>query len=201
MIRPQLVLDIGGVLATNLSPLLWQLLAAEATVSEEALYSEYKQQISGRLWTGEISEEQFWIWVKKYTPLLSTERARAFIDRSLQPLPALARIAEWSTTADIHLLSNHLPAWVDPIVKPIKPYLKNITISSEAALIKPHPDIYARSASFIPPGSKVLFVDDQEKNIKQAASLGWQTLLADEDGKWISLVLPLLKQGSEQDKQ
>lgn len=196
MMRPQLVLDIGGVLATNLSPLFWRLLALEANVSEEALYSEYKRQISEHLWTGSISEEQFWVWIKKHTPLLSSERARTFIDRSLQPLPALAKIADWNDIADIHLLSNHLPAWIEPIVKPISPYLKSVTISSEAALKKPHPEIYARAAAFIPSGSHVLFVDDQEKNIRQAASLGWRTLLADEDGQWISFVLPLLKQES-----
>lgn len=196
MMRPQLVLDIGGVLATNLSPLFWRLLAAEANISEEVLYSEYKRQISEHLWTGSISEEQFWEWIKKYTPLLNTETARTFIDRSLQPLPALAKIAEWHAVADIHLLSNHLPAWVDPIVKSIRPYLKSVTISSEAAIKKPHPEIYARAAASIPSGSDVLFVDDHEKNLKQAASLGWRTLLADEDGQWISFVLPLLKQES-----
>lgn len=199
MTKPQLVLDIGGVLATNLSPLFWELLAAEANVSEEVLYAVYKKQISERLWIGDLTEEQFWLWVKDYTPLLETKRARAFIDNSLQPLPALAKVAEWSEIADVHLLSNHLPGWVEPIVKPIKPYLKSITISSLAAVRKPHPDIYARTAAYFPTGSTVLFVDDQSKNIKQAASLGWRTLLADEDGKWIPQVLPLLEQVRKQE--
>ncbi|WP_169083003.1 HAD-IA family hydrolase [Paenibacillus sp. PL91] len=199
MTKPQLVLDIGGVLATNLSPLFWELLAAEANVSEEVIYAVYKKQISERLWIGDLTEEQFWLWVKDYTPLLETKRARAFIDNSLQPLPALAKVAEWSEIADVHLLSNHLPGWVEPIVKPIKPYLKSITISSLAAVRKPHPDIYARTAAYFPTGSTALFVDDKSKNIKQAASLGWRTLLADEDGKWIPQVLPLLEQVRKQE--
>jgi HAD superfamily hydrolase (TIGR01509 family) len=198
-IKPQLVLDIGGVLATNLSPLFWKLLAAEAIVSEELLYAAYKKQISERLWTGDITEAQFWLWIKEYTPSLETERARGFIDTSLQPLPALAKVAEWSELADVHLLSNHLPEWVEPIVMPIKPYLRSVTISSLSAVKKPHPDIYARTAAYLPSGSAVLFVDDQAKNIKQAASLGWRTLLADEDGNWISLVLPHLEQECEQE--
>jgi putative hydrolase of the HAD superfamily len=198
MTRPQLVLDIGGVLATNLSPLFWKLLAAEATVSEEELYAEYKQQISERLWIGEVSEDQFWLWVKTYTPLLGTKQARMFIDSSLQPLPALAKVAEWSEIADVHLLSNHLPSWVEPIVKPIRPYLKSVTISSVAAARKPHPDIYARTAAYLPMGSDVLFVDDQAKNLKQAASLGWRTLLADDKGIWAASVIPLLEKSSDQ---
>lgn len=197
MIRPQLVLDIGGVLATNLSPLFWQLLAAESRVSEDVLYGEYKQQVSEQLWTGVISEEQFWNWVKVYAPLLHLEKGRGFIERSLLPLPALAKVSEWSEAADIHLLSNHLAAWVDPIVLSIKPYLKSLTISNEVGLKKPHPDIFAKVIEKLPAGSPVLFVDDQRKNTKQAASLGWRTLLADEEGFWINEVIPILKHISE----
>lgn len=201
MTRPQLVLDIGGVLATNLSPLFWRLTAAEAAVSEEALYMAYKAQISELLWTGSISEEQFWSWLNEQAPLIEAKQARAFIDRSLQPLPALEKIAEWSLTADIHLLSNHLSAWVEPIVNPINKYVKSVTISSEIGLKKPLPDIYGRVSSHFPIDSVVLFVDDQPKNLRQAASLGWRTLLADEGGRWISRVLPLLQDRSDNEEQ
>ncbi|MGM0880789.1 MAG: HAD-IA family hydrolase [Bacillota bacterium] len=201
MTRPQLVLDIGGVLATNLSPLFWQLIAAEAAVSEDALYEAYKRQVSEQLWTGSLSEEQFWSWIQVQAPNIPAQQARSFIDRSLQPLPALEKIAEWSLLADIHLLSNHLPAWIERIVNPINKYLKSITISSETGLRKPHPDIYRHVAGHLPQDTVVLFVDDQHKNLKQAASLGWRTLLADEDSRWISMVLPLLQDRSDKEEQ
>lgn len=194
--RPQLVLDIGGVLATNLSPLFWQLLAAETALTEEALYSEYKQQISSRLWTGEISEPDFWHWVSAYAPLLSQEHAKRMIDRSLQPLPALGKIGAWSEIADIHLLSNHLSEWVANIIQPIQPYLKSVTISSLAALKKPDAAIFHKAADHFPRKSYILFIDDQSKNVAQAALHGWHTLLADEAGLWISLVQPMLEQAS-----
>ncbi|MDQ8735233.1 HAD-IA family hydrolase [Paenibacillus sp. LHD-38] len=197
MNRPQLVLDIGGVLATNLSPLFWQLLAADVGFAEDVIYGDYKKLVSERLWTGVITEEQFWDWVQSYAHQLNKEQARGYIDRSLQPLPALAKVAEWSEVAEIHLLSNHLSAWVDPIVQPIRPYLKSMTISNEVALKKPHPDIFAKVIEKLPAGSPVLFVDDHPKNTKQAASLGWRTLLADEEGLWIKKVIPLLKQIGE----
>ncbi|WP_036718718.1 HAD family hydrolase [Paenibacillus harenae] len=199
MSRPQLVLDIGGVLASNLSPLLWRLVAEEAVVSEKELYSAYKEQISERLWTGSISEEQFWIWVKSYTPHLPAERARSFIAQSLQPLPALAMLQEWSADADLHILSNHLPAWVEPVIKPYEKLLKSVTISSEAGFRKPHPDIFACVAPHLTSGGTVLFVDDQNKNLRQAALLGWRTLLADEEGLWISKVMDFLKKESNQE--
>lgn len=201
MTRPQLVLDIGGVLATNLSPLFWQLIAAEADISEDVLYQTYKRQVSEQLWTGSISEEQFWSWITDTAPNIQARQARAFIDRSLQPLPALEKIAEWSLIADIHLLSNHLPAWVEPIINPIKHYMKSITISSETGLRKPHPDIFELVTRSLPIGSIVLFVDDQYKNLKQAASLGWRTLSADEDGRWISMVLPHLQESCDYEQQ
>ncbi|MCC3377260.1 hypothetical protein [Cohnella sp. REN36] len=34
------------------------------------------------------------------------------------------------------------------------------------------------------PGAPVLFVDDQEKNLASARSLGWNTMLADDQGDW-----------------
>lgn len=193
MIRPQLILDIGGVLATNLSPQFWQLLAAEAGVTEESIYSPYKAQISEFLWTGELSEDQFWDWLNEQTPTVSTPQAKNFLADCLQQMPALSKIADWSQTADIHLLSNHLPTWVDPIINPIKEQVKSITISSSVGLRKPHPAIYELVSQQLPANSIVLFIDDQYKNLRQAELHGWRTLLADEDGYWISKVESLLQ--------
>ncbi|WP_424765665.1 haloacid dehalogenase [Paenibacillus sp. sgz302251] len=200
MTKPQLVLDIGGVLVTNLSPLFWQLLAAESHVSEEALYTEYKKELSEALWTGAISEEQFWAWVKERAPQLQMDRAPSMIDRCLQPLPAMEMLQEWSTLADIHLLSNHLPSWVEPIVKPNRKYWRSVTISSTTGFRKPHPEIYANVIPHLPEDSTILFVDDQDKNLRQAAMLGWHTLLADDAGVWISKVTPLLLETSRQEQ-
>ncbi|WP_138751509.1 hypothetical protein [Paenibacillus sinopodophylli] len=193
MTRPQLVLDIGGVLATNLTPSLWQLLAAETTLPASELYALYKQEISEQLWTGHVSEEQFWDWVITYTPLLSREQAYATLSQCLQPLPAMALIPEWHTLADIHLLSNHIAAWVDPIISMIKPYLQSVTISNQIGLKKPHPDVFESVMGLLPPECSILFVDDHPRNLKQAASHGWRTLLADEEGDWTKQVIPQLK--------
>ncbi|CAM4272374.1 putative hydrolase of the HAD superfamily [Paenibacillus endophyticus] len=201
MTKPQLVLDIGGVLATNLSPLLWQLLAIEAAVSEEHLYSAYKREISESLWRGHLSEEQFWEWIISHVPTLNKVQGRAFVDMSLKPLPALAYIPEWQQLADIHILSNHLSAWVDPLLSTIRPFLNTITISSQIALKKPDPSIFESVISLLPLGSPVLFVDDQQTNLKQAVSHGWRTLLADDEGHWMNQVSMQLKQISHNQQQ
>lgn len=197
MTRPQLVLDIGGVLATNLSPRFWSLLAENASISESVLYAEYKEQVSQSLWTGQTSEDGFWKWLEDRTPLLQTGQAQAFLKSSLEPLPGLKMIQQWQTIADLHILSNHLSAWVEPIIEPFKPLFKSITISSEVGKKKPDPVIFNLLVPHFANASDVLFIDDQEKNVKQAASLGWRTLLADEDGHWIPKVQPLLESCSK----
>ncbi|MBD2871213.1 HAD family hydrolase [Paenibacillus arenilitoris] len=194
MSRPQLVLDIGGVLAANLTPRFWRLAAVEAAVAEQALYRAYKEEMSDRLWTGAISEERFWAWMRSYAPALTDEKARGFIDDSLEPLPALGRLREWSAAADLHVLSNHLRSWVEPVIGPYADVWTSVTISSEVGCRKPHPEIFARVTPHLPPGSAVLFVDDQDKNLRQAALLGWRTLRADEEGAWIEQVLPMLRE-------
>lgn len=37
----------------------------------------------------------------------------------------------------------------------------------------------------------ILFIDDQDKNFKEANNLGWNKLLSDEKGDWIKKVMPL----------
>lgn len=192
--KPQLVLDIGGVLAANLSPGLWQLLARESAVTEQELYAAYKRELSERLWTGELSEEQFWSWMSGYVPGISMAAGRSYVVQSLKPLPALDMLQQWHEIADIHILSNHLPAWVEAVTQPNSRFWSSVTISSEVGFRKPHPAIFQRVSALLPLGSTPLFVDDQEKNIRQAASLGWRTLLADEKGDWTRRVLPLLQE-------
>ncbi|MCA0754122.1 HAD-IA family hydrolase [Paenibacillus sp. N4] len=199
--KPQLVLDIGGVLASNLTPGLWRLLALESAVTEQELYAAYKRELSERLWTGELSEEQFWSWMSGYLPGMTIATGRSYIVQSLRPLPALDMLQQWHEAADIHILSNHLPAWVETVVEPNSRFWSSVTISSETGFRKPHPAIFQRVSALLPRGSKPLFVDDQEKNIRQAASLGWRTLLADEEGNWIREVLPLLQIIRDQDEQ
>ncbi len=193
--RPQLVLDIGGVLATNLAPMLWQRLAAVSGLPQAELYAVYKQQHSRRLWRGELSERQFWGWIREQAPDWTDELGRELIGQCLQPLPALERLPQWQQTADVHLMSNHLLAWAEPAFSNHSHLLSSITISSEIGASKPDRAIFEHVAIQLPADSLVLFVDDQQRNLDQATALGWRTLLADEQGAWADAVLPMLELG------
>lgn len=185
MLRPQLMLDIGGVLATNLSPRFWNEVARQADCPVELLYAKYKKELSRGLWVGHFSELQFWNWISAQVPSVSAAQGQAILMESLTPLPGMLQLSEWSKHADIHILSNHLTAWVDPVLEPIRSFLSSVTISSQVGMSKPQMELYEYACSLLPPSAPVLFIDDQDKNLRQGAAVGWHTLQADPEGRWI----------------
>ncbi|UII55914.1 hypothetical protein LS684_20210 [Cytobacillus spongiae] len=189
--EPSIVLDIAGVLGTNFSPRFWIDLSERYDISYDELI-HFKREIREELWIGNISESAFWCKVKEEFPMIEIQFAKSNLLTLIKPLPAIWKIPFWSTYADIHLLSNHRIEWVQHILAPVKGFINSITISAEAGCCKPQADIYLTVQSNINDKTRGLFVDDQEKNLKEAQYLGWNTLLADEKGDWISKVIKLL---------
>ena len=52
---------------------------------------------------------------------INKEQARALLIQSLEPLPGLNYLAEWSEIADIHILSNHCKEWLESILERVEP--------------------------------------------------------------------------------
>ncbi|WP_243643941.1 HAD-IA family hydrolase [Paenibacillus pinisoli] len=179
------MLDIGGVLAANLSPRFWNEIARLADTPVELLYAKYKEELSRGLWVGHFSELEFWNWIHAQSPSVSAAKGQAILMESLAPLPGMLQLPEWSKHADIHILSNHLAAWIDPVLEPVRPFLTSVTISSQIGMSKPQLELYEYACALLPPTAPVLFIDDQERNLRQGAAVGWHTLQADPDGRWI----------------
>ncbi|MCD9021995.1 HAD-IA family hydrolase [Cohnella silvisoli] len=154
--------------------------------------SQFKQDIRNLLWSGKISEDAFWYWLKKQCPSLEIHNAKSILIKQLSYLPAFNCIPDWSQLADIHLLSNHRSEWLEPLLKPIKKYVKSITISSSVGFCKPDREIYEIVHNKLNVKQKVLFIDDQEENLKPAQELFWSTLIADKKGIWIEQVNEML---------
>ncbi|OAB36684.1 hypothetical protein PMSD_10160 [Paenibacillus macquariensis subsp. defensor] len=192
MIKYQLVLDVAGVIVTNLSPTYWVEMSVSAGVSYEFLHNQFKHEIRELLWTGKISEEEFWEWIIRQCPSLEIHEAQSMLYKHLRTLLAFDYIPSWSEVADIHLLSNHRQEWLEPLLDPIRPYLKSITISSSVGLCKPRPEIYTIVNATLNPMLQVMYIDDQDKNMKPAKELSWNTLTADREGKWQEQVKQLL---------
>jgi len=189
--RPQLILDIAGVILSNLSPGLWEDFSILSGKSKDYLKKQFNTEIKNDLWTGRIKEEDFFKWIADSTQNIRREIAADLIKKHLYTLPSIDHLQSWSEIADIHLLSNHVQQWVEPLIKPYIAFLKSITISSSVGFCKPYRDIYDIVDSGLI-GSNVLFIDDQEKNLITARSLGWNTLLADEGGLWIKEITKYL---------
>ncbi|MCK9859697.1 hypothetical protein [Paenibacillus sp. ATY16] len=186
-LKPELVLDAAGVIAANFSPRFWQELVRQYGLPYDKL-AQFKQEIRVSLWTGVISEDQFWYEICSRFPAIDRDEARIQLLSQITPLPAADQIPRWSEHANIHLLSNHRLEWLEPIVDPLRPYLRSITISSAAGCCKPDAPIYERVEQHFESKAPILFVDDQAKNFKEPELRGWTTLLADEQGDWVNRV-------------
>ncbi|GGG79626.1 hypothetical protein [Paenibacillus radicis (ex Gao et al. 2016)] len=187
----ELILDIAGVLAANFSPFFWRKLSEDYDVPYDRL-TRFKKEIREELWTGKLAEAEFWELLCKHFPAIHREQAKDVLLSTITPLPAIQKVPEWSQYANIHLLSNHRIEWIRPIIDPIKKHLSSITLSSQTGYCKPNPQIYKLVHNKLHHSNNVWFVDDQNKNFKEASWLGWNTRLADENGEWIHDITQLL---------
>lgn len=172
--------------------MFWEQLCDRSSISYESIVPHYKATMSAPLWRGEVTEAEFWNWMAGGYPSVDVSSARLLLTANLARLPALNRLAEWRAHADLHLLSNHRAEWLLPVLAKELPLFASVTISSEVGCAKPQPEIFRRVASRLPAGAPVLFVDDQSHNLQAAIELGWMTLKADADGRWVEEVAPML---------
>jgi haloacid dehalogenase superfamily, subfamily IA, variant 3 with third motif having DD or ED len=194
--RVQLVLDVGGVLLTNLTPTFWTQLVERTGVDYTEIRSRYKSEVRDDLWSGAVEEPQFWQWMNQYCPTLTEEDGRSMIMENLVPLPSLERLTRWKRLADIHILSNHRTEWLNPKLADYVQHFASMTVSSAAGSFKPNRSIYEQAAAAIGAdvNGPILFIDDSANNLEQAEALGWSVLLADEAGEWMDKVEPMMQQ-------
>ncbi|WP_373231366.1 HAD family hydrolase [Cohnella sp.] len=191
MNKPQLVLDVAGVIVTNFSSTFWGEVAQNTGISFNTIRSLFKE-VREDLWSGRISEQDFWRWLSNHCPEIDPLSARVLLSEHLKLLLSAEFLVSWSQKCDIHLLSNHRHEWLEELLEPIKPYLQSITISSQVGCCKPNSAIYEIVKSRIN-NTNTIYVDDQEKNLDPARRLGWTTVLADEEGNWIGVVSELIQ--------
>ncbi|MFC4403145.1 HAD family hydrolase [Gracilibacillus xinjiangensis] len=187
MKKRQLVLDIGGVLATDLDN-FWFTLSEEAQLPLEIVRSVYKQEIRQNLWNGNITEPEFWDWLTNTFPNIKLDYLKESLTNSLYPLDGINYLKRWANHADIHILSNHRAEWIYPFLNPFKHFLSSIIISSEVGVAKPDKEIYEICMNQIGGNLPILFVDNKSENLIPASDFGWNTILADSSNQWINTV-------------
>ncbi|MFB5760197.1 HAD family hydrolase [Paenibacillus medicaginis] len=193
MVRLHLVLDIAGVIATNLSPVYWQELAEYAGCSAQELKKKFNQEIRQSFWSGETAVADYELWLAREYPALEKYDLPHLIHKHLKLLPAAELLPQWSDIADIHLLSNHRTEWVTELIRPLKPYVTSMHISDKTGFCKPDLQAFDQLHRQLGGSRQIIYVDDQEKNLVPAKELGWTAVLADSEGQWTERVSYLLK--------
>ncbi|QGH35753.1 hypothetical protein GI584_17605 [Gracilibacillus salitolerans] len=183
----QLILDVGGVLATDLD-LFWEELVNQADLPYDKIRAIYRTEIREQLWQGDISEYNFWQWLDYTFPGINLEYLQTVMQKSLVELEGIHHVETWSAVSNIHILSNHRLEWLQPVINRLQPYLTSSTISSEVGVAKPDPRIYEICDNQLDFDRPILFVDNKKENLIPAVELGWQTIHADPDNEWIAKV-------------
>lgn len=185
MKKGQLILDVAGVLISNMTPGFWNDISKISNIPAVEWKNRFNAELRESFWSGKLPEYVFWQWLNDKYKSLDLQQAKSILMENLKALPAYEYIPKWSEMADIHLLSNHRNEWLDLLLAPIQTYLKSVTISSSVGLCKPDIELFKQVNLLLPKGQQVLFVDDQRNNLLTAEKLGWNTILADSDGQWI----------------
>ncbi len=179
--RPNLVLDMGGVLIDARAS--WQKIADISGVSMDHIQSKREEYLVdndlGIISTSDAINE-----------IMDDDGSAdwySFYVENVLPKDSVARLAEWSQLADIDILSNfnadcfyHISGRLG-----IDKYIRNFYISSELGVMKPNPSIYAPLVENVRMGTPVLFVDDKQENLTVPGALGVHTVLGDPADKWL----------------
>ncbi len=136
-----LLLDIGGVLVNDIMGANWiQELSSHSARSYVEVEQYYLGTLKDPLFRGQLPRGEFWNLMSDFLGYPQLERSgEQEAISGLQPRPGLAAAVEWSKKVRVGLLSNHVRAWLDPILTESKlaDYADFIMISSETGLRKP----------------------------------------------------------------
>lgn len=167
-----LILDAGGVLVSEPMPALIGQLEADSALAPGEAEAFYRRELREPLWEGRLGIEEFWQRLIAGTQVSGApEIYRAIVEQGFHPLPALARLPEWSQQAQITVLSNHRHEWLRPLLAQaaVLGCIDHLLISSEINVCKPALRAFELAKQTAGPQTeRMLFIDDQPKNIDPA---------------------------------
>jgi HAD superfamily hydrolase (TIGR01509 family) len=187
----RLVLDLGGVIFPSSMPIVLRRMSQECARSERQLKRFFNHQLRDDLWSGRMSEGEFWTRLLEFAGLPGREAEwSARMAEILEPQPVVERLPGWARRIAIVVLSNHRHEWAVPALEraDVIRYLDRLLISSWTGRVKPYPEAFEPLVELGVPPERVLFVDDRPNNLRTAAELGVQTLFAGEGDVWMDEV-------------
>lgn len=196
-----LVLDAHGVVFTSSFRQFLTLLADERRQPREDLLQKWRDGVRVAAWTGTISESEIWRRLGLKT-LDEIAVARELMVDCFKVGFAGARLPEWSLLAPIWILSNHRSEWLLPRTRKFQldEYIAKVIVSDQVGAVKPDPAAFYPISSLEIAPSRVLFVDDQPRNLDAASRLGFQVVHATNDGSWTKSVDLMLMRGQDSEQ-
>jgi putative hydrolase of the HAD superfamily len=190
--RDLVVLDVGGVLFTDITISLMRTVVQATSCTEEAVSGAF-EPLEKDLWCGLISTDQFW---RAFGDKLNCHLDSNFWDEECvklqKPLLSEQSLSYLLAKCDVALLTNHRTEWLFPALKEVR--LKDsfcpIVVSAIEGCMKPDPRIYEVIDNVLPRHyGRRLFIDDRPINLKPAEHLGYQVMLADPRQDWETAVV------------
>ena len=181
-----LVLDGQGVVFNDpLAAFFGQL--ADATGQDPgAVLARWRDELRERAWSGAIDDQAMW------RALVGADRRDwgALLEAAYRPGPAAPWLPGWAAQVPVWLLTNHRTAWIEPRLDRfgLRPWFGRVLVSDALGALKPDPSVFSSVLAHVRDPAAVLLVDDQEKNVSVASTLGLSAILADPAGLWISEV-------------
>jgi len=169
-----IIFDFFGVICSEIS-MTW----FKEHLSEKQII-EVKNSISKLVDVGAISENDFFERLSKISAMPAEEIKTEWYDLADINEELVKLIRDIKNDCNIYLCSNSPSPLINSILKENNLYnlFQDIIISSEVHMAKPNLGIFKyalEKVKCIP--SEVLFIDDNENNIKTAESLGINGLL------------------------
>lgn len=182
-------IDLGGVLVHDPFHEIFNDLQKSGGVPAEMIQEWYEENLRYSLWSGTISEEDFWHELLRESRVFDPVGVwQEKLQSALRFLPAAARIRDLGNLGELYSVSNHRHEWVRPLLQEsgLENYFEDIIISSEVGEVKPDRaiwDILIQRTGRDP--EEIIVVDNLQRNLLAAEEAGMKTLLADPDGDWI----------------
>jgi len=176
-----IVLDLGGVIATDMGEALQALIEAygsHMSLSQGRLYDVWRPLYTEAS-LGHIHPDELWRWLRRDIDLGSLPPAQEegeFLSRICLREPSIPQtLAELKKRYAVGLLSNHVGRWARGLLERfgLSPLLDAVLISSDIGARKPAPVTYERACRLLGVApDQAAYVGDEEEDLIGCQAVG-----------------------------
>ena len=183
-----LVLDGQGVVFNSPFKKFLSSFAKINRLEYEQVERRWESRIRELAWRGLISDEQ--LWNELAGRKINVRETMLALSAGYEPGPAAKRLATWSQTVPIWLLSNHRSAWLLPKLEAfgLSSAFDKLLVSDRTGFIKPELGAFRQLLHGVSSAQDILFIDDQLHNVEAAQAMGCRAIFAAPGRSWLKRV-------------